>query len=406
MYQLESAKVKPFGRNGFWQDEDISAKTIGEIFQDYKKGILILSNNFLVGTLYLDIEDMKSLVFINTEITLSNWFIEIGNTALPTTTVAPDFSSKIVKYGDAWKANYDFQEVSPTANPDSQLPLSSRPDLLLKREGTDYMAMGKQCLVSINGLLHLSGGSVHGLRVRDGGHSARIANKTQVGLLSFNQIGDFQLIPFNRSMVANPNEYIDLKQRIYLNVGTEITNKGIMLSIGGYLHAIDTTAIGGLIAEDPGSFHVVKTAGNYWITGLSIAIDINKPFKIGQHVTGSGIPTNTTLREWIITGNQITSLRLSNQIEFTNTSAILIMNEPASINIFDVVGPSTIRINWFKIPFIQRYMESRKLIDLSTLGLSVNPDNESQVSIEELYTDETILRYLELSQSFLIAAFE
>ena len=42
------------------------------------------------------------------------------------------------------------------------------------------------------------------------------------------------------------------------------------------------------------------------------------------------------------------------------------------------------------------------MMDLSSLALESNYNNPSQISVEEIYSDEVIKRYLELSQSFLI----
>ena len=41
-------------------------------------------------------------------------------------------------------------------------------------------------------------------------------------------------------------------------------------------------------------------------------------------------------------------------------------------------------------------------MDMSSLGLSSSVNNPSQISVEEFYSNETILRYLEMSQTFFI----
>lgn len=310
MYQLESAKVKPFNQNGFWLDVDVSTKTIGQMFLEYRKAIFILSNSALSGTLYLDMESIKPLSFLDESLTLSQWFTAIGNLALPTTTTSPDFNPLLVKYGDAWKANYEFQKVHPTLALDVVVNEADKTDLLLKRSDIDALDMSRYCLISVNGLLHKADGSVNGLYVRDGAKSSRIANKTNVGIISFKDVGEFDIIPINRNMIKQPSETLRLKEKIYLDLNTDLSNKTVLLSLGGYLHAVD--------------------------------------------------------------------------------------------NIVRIAGLTSIVIDFYKIPFIKRFFQQRKMMDLSSLALESNYNNPSQISVEEIYSDEVIKRYLELSQSFLI----
>ena len=99
--------------------------------------------------------------------------------------------------------------------------------------------MSRYCLISVNGLLHKADGSVNGLYVRDGAKSSRIANKTNVGIISFKDVGEFDIIPINRNMIKQPSETLRLKEKIYLDLNTDLSNKTVLLSLGGYLHAVD-----------------------------------------------------------------------------------------------------------------------------------------------------------------------
>lgn len=310
MYQLVTAKVKATGSNGYWTDEDVSLKTIGQIFNDYRKAILYLTNDIILGTLYLDIEDMKTLGFIDVNVTLSVWFTNIGNFALPTTTTPPDLSPKLVKFGDARKANYTIREIPANYHPDTETLESLKVDLLLTKPNIDYMAMARKCLISVNGLIHLSEGSVNGLVVRGGAKSSRIANKTQVGIISFNHVADFTIIPITRSMISQPNETITMKEKVYLDIGVDLAGKTPLLVLGGYLHVLD--------------------------------------------------------------------------------------------DVYKVVGKSSIVLNMYITPYVKRYFDARNLMDLGSLGLTRNVNNDSQISVSEIMSDETITRYLELEQSFIV----
>lgn len=413
MYQLETAQVKPINQNGFWLEEDVSSKTINQLFQDYKKAIFYLSNNFYPpGTIvYLAMEDIKSLPYLDITMTLADWFTAIGLTALPTTNVPPDLSPTLVKYGDAWKANYQIKTVPAVYAPDVVVPESERVDLLLQRANTDYELMGRRCLATVNGYLHLTESDENGFHIRDGGKSAKFCNKTQVGLLSFNKISNIQLIPITREMIQQP-QYIDnldishdaipLREKVYLNTGVDLRTKTILVSIGGYLHVLNEDVETGIESMNPDPVTLSITNGNVWITGISVPYDPSKPIKIGQAVTGGGIKPFTSVMEIVKTGNNITAIRLNNAPILTGSYELTFYNNISQKSIVDVVSDSTIVINWYKLNYAHRYFEQRRYMDMSSLGLSTSVNNPSQVSVEEFYSNETIKRYLELSQSFII----
>ena len=48
-------------------------------------------------------------------------------------------------------------------------------------------------------------------------------------------------------MVKQPHPSVDLKSKVYIDLGMDLTNKSVLLSLGGYLHAFDGVVnIGGL----------------------------------------------------------------------------------------------------------------------------------------------------------------
>jgi len=308
MYHLESAKVKLINSPGYWIDADLTSMLIGDIVANYKAVMLTLTNNFISGNLYLDFELVKPIAKIDK--TLSQWFTYIGNQALPTTNVAPDYDFKYVKFGDAHRANYTIEPVSSIYNPEVDVSEEDKQDLLLSRNGTDYQAFAKRCLVSINGLLHLCDSTEHGVQVKDGARSARIAGANQVGILSFDSIGEIRCLPITEQMIFKPNNITKMKDRVYLNLDTCLKNKTILLSLGGYLHTLDSS--------------------------------------------------------------------------------------------ITVIGNGVVTIDWHKIPYVHRYFDGKKRMDLSPLELSETPNNENQIGVDEFFSDEVITRYLLLSQTFFV----
>ena len=70
--------------------------------------------------------------------------------------------------------------------------------------------------------------------------------------------------------------------------------------------------------------------------------------------------------------------------------------------VYTRIGPRSLRINFNKIAFAERYFDSLKTIDLSSLPLTRDSDNPDHVSVSELYSDETITAYLSLPQTFIV----
>lgn len=68
--------------------------------------------------------------------------------------------------------------------------------------------------------------------------------------------------------------------------------------------------------------------------------------------------------------------------------------------VFWQTGDDVFAIDIMKLPFVERYFESKEYLDLSALDLPVNTVNPSATKLSELYSDETLTKYLTLPQSF------
>ena len=71
-------------------------------------------------------------------------------------------------------------------------------------------------------------------------------------------------------------------------------------------------------------------------------------------------------------------------------------------NVFWRSGEKSFTLNLQSLNYLERYLESKDIIDLSSLGIPPSDINKDVVSLEDLSSDQTIKRYLTLSQSFLI----
>lgn len=69
---------------------------------------------------------------------------------------------------------------------------------------------------------------------------------------------------------------------------------------------------------------------------------------------------------------------------------------------FKQVGNNEFVIDWDAYPLLDRYYDSLRSIDLSSLGFTINPINTTQRSLSELTNDAVLKAYLKLSQTFFI----
>jgi hypothetical protein len=310
MYVFISSLVKLLNGDKQWMETDISNIPINQLYLTYSKVIVILSNQFLPENVAVDLitlnPDREGLSLTVNELLLLN-----GNKTLQTLPYIPTFSTKFAKYADAFHAGYKVEPINSIASFSSNLPAGDKTWLRLTKPKVDYDMFHKSCLVNVNGFFHLIDSDINGAYVVDGMTSLHLSNHNQIGVYSFKDIGQLTYIPITANMVYKQRPEQLYKDSACINVGIDISNKTVMLVLGGYLHVLDT-----------------KT--------------------------------------------------------------------------FTAINDKAIRIDMANLPLLDRYYDSKDYIDLSSYNLSTTSRNHNQISIQEFFSDEVLLKYLTLSQSFIV----
>lgn len=310
VYQFISSIAKALNGDKQWATIDINNIPLNTLFATYSRIIVTLSNPFIVGNIAVDLVTIRSTVD-GLSITFNDFLILNGNKTLVTLPNMPTLTPRYAKYADSFHAGYKVAPITPRAAVDSQVPLADKSWLHLTKTNVDYNLFYKNCLVNVNGFFHLTDSDSTGIYVVDGMKSLRLSNHNQLGMYSFRELGEITLVPITPSMIHKQNDRQLYKDCAYVNLGIDVSNKTVMLVLGGYLHVLDN-------------------------------------------------------------------------------------------NTFTQVSNSAFEIDIANLPLLDRYFESKKYIDLSSLPLSSTSRNINQISIAEFFSDANIVAYLTLSQSFFV----
>lgn len=310
MYSYVSAIVKEKEKYSRWHPVYIFNVPLKTLFSRYRKIYATLTNPFISGDIGFDLENIR-ISHSQSLLTFGEFLIENGNQALVHMNGVPTIKTRLLKYADAVHAGYKIKPVHPTINVDVSLPKSETPWAHLSRHDTNFETFYKNCLVSVNGFFHLTDFDVNGLYIVDGMKSAMIARQNTVGIYSFREIGEIEIIPIKTSMISRQLESIPLSQRAYIDIGQSVEGKIPAIVIGGYFHLLDE-------------------------------------------------------------------------------------------KLYHMVNDKVMCLEFANYRFLDRYYESLRYIDLSSLPIQKYQRNETQISTENLFSDEVIRAYLTLSQSFIV----
>lgn len=239
MYSLVSAIAKSFSSLGRWESVDISQMTFAQLFSSYTKIVAVLTNPFITGQVALDLSAVQ-LPAGDTSQTFTDFLTTNGNNTLPTFTPVPVLKHQYVRFRDAFRAGYSVEPVGPYQAPDAQLPPSEKTHLhITNPRVVDFREFYKYMLVSVNGYLHRTDADQNGCWVVDGTKSLWKCNRNQIGLLNFQGVSSLSFVPITSQMVYKQSSSQAYANQIRINVGQDISQKGLMLVLGGYLHFLD-----------------------------------------------------------------------------------------------------------------------------------------------------------------------
>jgi hypothetical protein len=290
-YSYVSAVARKLHSTDPWAPVDISLLTLQQIYTQFARCIVTLTNSFLPGkNLYLDLASIQTTYGSTYNgRAFSSWLADIGNAALPTLTEEPSTALAPALYRDAWAAGYTINTADYTRSPSDTIPELDKHDILITKDGIDYNFMAQHALVTVNGFYHLSGYSGgNGLYVVKGADTWRNCNDTQIGIHSFTNVGSLEIIPITTDMIFKQNNLQQLGNSAYINIGKSFGGKIPIMVIGGYLHALDSgyEVVGdGILRvkfnKIPLLERIFESRGLIDLSSLNLATTVNNDKQIG-----------------------------------------------------------------------------------------------------------------------------
>lgn len=218
-----------------WVEVDVRNMKVNEIIKRFSNVYFTFTHDVLPGNRYCFLNDFLS-VTIDRELTLNAALNFLGDRVFPTTPDALTLISKSASYADALQANWQFKTFPSGSHPDTPALDSMKTDMFLTKSGVDMVEAGNSLVCFVNGMAHLTYHGYDGIVAKGAGRTIRNTDSALVNLLNLGLIGETQCVDITSAMLhPGVNNAFDETMDGYIGLNQDLTNKTVILSIGGIL---------------------------------------------------------------------------------------------------------------------------------------------------------------------------
>lgn len=244
MYSLQSALAIGKDLGARWTSVELGNIVTSVIFNGYRKVYLTLSNPMITDPVVIDFDTLRT-EFSASPLTLNNLLISLGDRTLVAMTTPPALTTKFAHFSDLFRAGYKIEVMNANVSVTAQLPPSSKTSLRISRNNpaTDMSVFFDNCLVSINGFFHRTDTDRQYTYILDANDSLFPSKQNQIGAISFLDIGKIEQVAITPDMIIPQADGSPLKNKTFLKLGRDLTDKTVMLVLGGYLMFVDNKAL-------------------------------------------------------------------------------------------------------------------------------------------------------------------
>ena len=205
----------------------------------------------------------------------------------------------------------------------------------------------------------------------------------------------YKLTPVNSANSDSPLIALEDKDHVRLTRTAPQTDYANMyakslVSVNGLYHLTDTDGVNGVMVMDAmRSSRIARDSSQMGVLSFQNVGSLEQ-----VRITPSMVVQDSP-RQALITLEQ----------DLTNKTVFLVLGgylHPVDPTVYQRVSVNSFRILFNSLPLLERYYESKRFIDLSSLPVQHSSVNEELVNVEDFYSDENLLAYLQLSQTFFV----
>ena len=236
-YEINRAIGKVIGEIALWEKIPLG-ETIENLYKKYSSIRLEMTNKYSKekGVVLLD----EYFPNMDRSKTIEEWLVSIGETRLNYTNLKVNLGRKGLIYQEVLSNHFKVIPVAKGKLSDDDLSRKfNYDDLFITKEGVNPIDLQKHVLFTVNGFLHQTDANSKGLWVTDGYKTIRRRKKHCIGAISFENLGSVKQIDIKEDMLSKLNEKVGYYSECVIDIGEDVSNKTVMLVLGGYLHVLD-----------------------------------------------------------------------------------------------------------------------------------------------------------------------
>lgn len=238
MYQILSATGLLDNLDGRYQTVEVGTMRMVDIYAKYQRVYLTLTHTVVGGKYTLNMDKLPPLIKIQSY-TLNEFLFSNGSASLPVEDKLITLDYATVRFYNLWNAGFIMKPVNRAFHPDMVIPWEEQTDLLCTKPGANAINMTKYGLFTVNGFMHIGDTLEESNIIYNGCETGRLGQDTHVGFLDFQRVGELKCYPITKDMVYKRHPDSVFKESVYIKVPVSMAGKTPLLSIGGYLHALD-----------------------------------------------------------------------------------------------------------------------------------------------------------------------
>lgn len=230
---IKSLSLSRLTNNG-WKKLNLADLPLNILYQTYLKVYVELTHPSIQTTVWIDMDEYAAECTALTK-TLREWLTDIGDRSL-NHVQEPKTEPRFVRYADAMRCGYQIKPTKAGFSLPENTSVFDLPDVELTRPlyPTDMSLVHTDCLVTVNGLIHMTDTDGTKAFVYDANKSLIKSNHNQLGLIAFDEIGQLTKEKLRPENIFNPNSDQTLKDCVYFRVEADTTDASFFLVLSGY----------------------------------------------------------------------------------------------------------------------------------------------------------------------------